>query len=126
MHGASYTAISSAQSAEAFVQKEEALNEPLNDGPGEMPFLNAAEEAIFRRFSILRFGNVIAKDCLQKIKDGHENADAAIPTEVKNKNLHINFAYFGTFSMTIFSTSFFLTRQYPLNLLSGRYQLGGN
>ena len=85
MHSASYAVISSAQSAGAFVQKEEALNEPLNDGPGEMPFLSAAEEAIFRRFAILRFGNVIAKDCLQKIKDGHENADAATPTEVQTK-----------------------------------------
>ena len=86
MHAISFAAITSDQSAdnEAFVQNEDVLNEPLKDGPGEMPFLNAGEEAIFRRLTIFRLGNFIATDCLQKMITAHrsDSVEASMLPEV--------------------------------------------
>ena len=80
--------ISSAKTADPSVQKKEQLDQLLNDGPGEMPFLNDKEEALFRYFAIFRLGNVIAMDCLQKIKDTHRsvNNEASSLHQVQNTN----------------------------------------
>ena len=91
LHNISYSMILSAQTADSFGQKKERLDQPLNDGPGEMPFLNDKEEALFRYFAIFRLGNVIATDCLQKIKDAHhsDNDESSSLRQVKKHKLNI-------------------------------------
>ena len=88
LHNISYSMILSAQTADSSGQEKERLIQPLNDGPGEMPFLNDKEEALFRYFAIFRLGNVIATDCLQKTKDAHhsDNDEASSLHQVRNTN----------------------------------------
>ena len=81
--------ISSAKTADSSVQKKEQLDQLLNDGPGEMPFLNDKEEALFRYFAIFRLGDVIAMDCLKKIiidAQRSGNNEASSLHQVQNTN----------------------------------------